>query len=84
MKWPYIIGAALIVVVMLPALLAGAGFVVAILLALAIAAIFFGGPTAYDVYKTKNLGANSKMNARDMLAGNGDGEMTDISEEDKP
>lgn len=84
MRYLYMVGAVLIALVMLPALLAGAGFVVAIVLALIIAALFFGGPTLYDVYKTKNLGANSSMNARDILAGQGDGDMTDVDREDQP
>lgn len=79
----YAIGAILIGLVLLPALLAGGGFILAIALALAIGLLFFGGPAAYDLYKTKNLGANSGMQARDVLAGNTDGDMTDPSMEDR-
>ncbi|WP_123619173.1 hypothetical protein [Halorubrum sp. CSM-61] len=78
----YVIGLGLIGLVMLPALLAGGGFIVAILLVVAIAAIFFGGPAAYDLYKTKNLGANGGMQARDLIAGRGDGDTSDFERED--
>lgn len=63
--------AALAALVFLPALVAGAGFVVAIVLAVLLIAALLGVPLGYDLYKNKTMGERSGVSVRNMIAGDG-------------
>jgi hypothetical protein len=70
---------ALVGIVLLPAIVAGGGFILAVLLAVAVLLAFLGGPKLWDLYKTQNIGARGREgNWRDLV--NPDGDLEDIEE----
>ncbi|ELZ96586.1 hypothetical protein [Haloferax sulfurifontis] len=64
--------AALVGLVLAPAILAGGGFIIAIGLVVVILAVLIGGPELLDIYKTKSMGQYSGLDTRDLVQGNGD------------
>lgn len=65
----YAIGLAILVLILLPALVAGGGLLLALLLVLVLAIALFGGPHLWDLHKQKSMGERGRADVRDMIAG---------------
>lgn len=59
----------LVAVVVAPALLAGGGFVIAIVLAVVLVVALVGGPKLWDLHMTRSMGERSSTSVRNLIQG---------------
>lgn len=58
--------------ILLPALVAGGGFILAGVLAFALLLAFLGGPKLWDLHMNKSMGERGRADVRDLIQGGDD------------